>query len=98
MKSGDVVDNRYMLSPADFPSATLLRERGITRAVYVVEDLDETEREEDDLQSTLLGWQAAGISLHMVDLSFLMISGSPPRWDEHLSRQRLVVVERRRGK
>ncbi len=68
---GGAYDNRYMLAPTDFPSAEELRARVITRVVYVVENLDDTEGEEDDLHPVLRRYQAAGIGVHFVDLGWL---------------------------
>jgi hypothetical protein len=51
--------------------------RGITRIVYVVEDLDDTEVEQDDLITSFRAWQAAGIGIYLVDLAFLR-SVPPP--------------------
>lgn len=73
----EVYDNRYMLMPSDLPDAAALRAQGITRVVYVVEDLDDAEVEEDDLHASFRAWQAAGVSIHMVDLAFLSRVGSP---------------------
>jgi hypothetical protein len=67
----DVTDNRYMLLPQDLPDATWLASQGITRVVYVVEDLDDAETEEDDLHEAFMAYQAAGIAIFMVDLSFV---------------------------
>jgi hypothetical protein len=75
----DVTDNRYVLSETDLPDPSALRAQGITRVVYVVEDLDETDREEDDLNATFLAYQAAGITLYMVDLAFLAQPLEPRR-------------------
>jgi hypothetical protein len=66
-----VFDNRYMLMPSDLPDAEMLRAQGITRIVYVVEDLDDAEVEEDDLHASFRAYQAAGIGLYLVDLEFL---------------------------
>jgi hypothetical protein len=68
---GDTFDNRYMLQPSDLPDAQMLHENGITRVVYVVEDLDDAEVEEDDLNASFRAWQAAGIGIYIVDLAFL---------------------------
>ncbi len=68
---GDDYDNRYMLMPGDLPDAAALAERGITRVVYVVEDLDDAEVEEDDLAYTFRQYSAAGVSIHIVDLDFV---------------------------
>jgi hypothetical protein len=67
----DSFDNRYMLMPTDLPDAETLRARNITRVVYVVEDLDDAEVEEDDLNASFRAWQAAGIGIFIVDLDFL---------------------------
>jgi hypothetical protein len=66
----DVTDNRYMLAPSDLPDPESLRENGITRVVYVVEDLDAVATEEDDLHEAFMAYQAAGIAIFMIDLSF----------------------------
>jgi hypothetical protein len=67
----DVTDNRYMLGPADLPDAATLRERGIRRVVYVVEDSNKTPHEEDDLNPSFAAWGDAGIELSMMDLADL---------------------------
>ncbi len=68
---GDAYDNRYMLQPHELPSAEELRRHGIERVVYLVESLDDTEGEEDDLQPVLIAWQASGVGVHLVDLAWL---------------------------
>jgi hypothetical protein len=67
----DVYDNRYMLTANDLPDVETLKARGISRVVYVVEDLDDAEVEEDDLYESFRTWQAAGITIFFVDLDFL---------------------------
>ena len=67
----ETFDNRYMLMPSDLPDAETLRAQAITRVVYVVEDLDDAEVEEDDLNASFRAWQAAGIGIYIVDLEFL---------------------------
>jgi hypothetical protein len=67
----DTYDNRYMVMQGDLPDAATLRAQGITRVVYVVEDLDDAEVEEDDLHASFGEWQAAGLGIHLVDLAFL---------------------------
>ena len=67
----DVMDNRYMLTSADLPDAARLRAQGIDHVVYVVESLDDSSVEEDDLHEIFLAYQAAGIRLSMVDLAWL---------------------------
>jgi hypothetical protein len=73
-----VYDNRYMIMPGDLPDAETLKERGVARVVYVVEDLDDAEVEEDDLVATFRSWQAAGVTLHMLDLDFIQRIVPPP--------------------
>jgi hypothetical protein len=76
----DVTDNRYMLNPADLPSAEVLVERGIRHVLYVVEDLDDTQTEEDDLNETFLKYQAEGVRVSMVDFTWLMELGDRGSW------------------
>ena len=96
----EVYDNRYMLMPGDLPDVAALHERGITRVVYVVEDLDDAEVEEDDLHASFAAWQAAGIGIHMVDLDFLSTVGAPQKgmwqvdWASRLSPRTYWVRER----
>jgi hypothetical protein len=73
----DVYDNRYIITPSDLPDAETLRAQGIRRVVYVVEDLDDAEVEEDDLHPTFRAWQEAGVNLYMVDLDFLQTVPPP---------------------
>jgi hypothetical protein len=72
----DAYDNRYMLMPGDLPDAETLRARGIRRVIYVVEDLDDAEVEEDDLNASFRSWQAAGLGIFLVDLAFLKTARS----------------------
>jgi len=96
----EVTDNRYMLTPADFPDPATLLARGIHQVLYVVESLAKTTTEEDDLQQTLLAYQRAGITVSMVDLGWLARTEDPARWDERLrevllriSPDRITVVD-----
>jgi hypothetical protein len=88
-------DNRYALNPNDFPDVAVLRARGIKRVLYVVEDLDDAEMEEDDLNDLFLAYQAAGISLAMVDLGWLVARPMPNRWDDLLVSTNYRVYARR---
>lgn len=98
--SDDTYDNRYMLMNADLPDVETLRAQGITRVVYVVEDLDDAEVEEDDLNATFRAWQTAGVGIHMVDLDFLTKVPAPVDgswqvdWAVRLAPQGYVVRER----
>lgn len=56
-------DNRWIVFPQDFPSATYLRARGIERALVV----QESDTIRDDLAHVLLRWQEAGIRLSLLD-------------------------------
>jgi hypothetical protein len=67
----DATDNRYGLLDQDFPSAAQLTELGIRRVVYVVESLQPTTVEEDDLHATFTEWAEQGIELSMIDLTAL---------------------------
>lgn len=96
----DVYDNRYMLLAGDLPDIETLRAQGITRIVYVVEDLDDAEVEEDDLHASFRAWQAVGLGIHMVDLDFLKkvpgtLNGAMHvDWAAHLAPRSHVVRER----
>ena len=95
-----VYDNRYMLMPGDLPDAETLRGQGITRVVYVVEDLDDAEVEEDDLNASFRAWQSSGVPIHLVDLAFLEHVPAPKDgawqvdWTARLGPERYVVRER----
>jgi hypothetical protein len=91
----DVTDNRYILNSGDLPDAEALRAQGIKRVIYVVEDLDETESEEDDVHGVLLAYQQAGITIYMVDLQWLIDQPQVNRWDELLARRAYTVEPRR---
>jgi hypothetical protein len=67
----DTMDNRYMLTSADLPDAAALRAQGIDHVTYVVENLDDSAVEEDDLHEIFLAYQAAGIAISIVDLRWL---------------------------
>jgi hypothetical protein len=58
-------DNRWVTLPQDFPSATFLRSRGITRAV-LIQDSARTPKE--DLSHVLLRWKEGGIELRWLTL------------------------------
>jgi hypothetical protein len=91
----DTTDNRYMLSPADLPAASVLRAQGVSRVIYVVESKDDSAEEEDDLNELFLEYQDAGIEVSLVDLDwFYSWAGAPPRWDERLGLCRLKVQHR----
>jgi hypothetical protein len=79
--SEDVFDNRYMLTSSDLPDVDVLRQQGIRRVIYVVEDLDDAEVEEDDVHASFRAWQAAGIAIEIVDLDFLEGLILPPGAD-----------------
>lgn len=81
---GDAYDNRYMIQPHEMPSAEVLRERGITRVVYLVESFDDTEGEEDDLHPILRAWQASGVGIHFVDLPWLLDLSPDTDWAKTL--------------
>jgi hypothetical protein len=95
MIDDDVTDNRYMLTQADFPDAATLRQRGITRVVYLVEDLDDTELVEDDCHATFAAWQEAGIALYMTDLAWALKNvPTEVRFGENLSDKRIAIQQR----
>jgi hypothetical protein len=90
----DVYDNRYILTQADLPDPEALRAQGITRVVYVVEDLDDAEVEEDDLNAAFWEWQKAGVSIFMVDLAFLSRGDWRGEWAVRLRPEQVVVRHR----
>lgn len=53
-------DNRWVLFPQDFPSATLLRSRGITRVILIQEPNRLTGR---DLEDVLARWSKGGLEI-----------------------------------
>jgi hypothetical protein len=80
----EAMDNRYVLLSSDFPDPAVLRARGITRVVYVVEDRDESTAEEDDFHEQALAYQDAGIQVELCDLQQLSVLEpvAPERWRE----------------
>jgi hypothetical protein len=78
----DTYDNRYILSPSDFPDAAVLRAHGILRIVYLVENLSSPSFdapwagrlpgvEEDDLHPVFSEYETAGLQVAMIDLDVL---------------------------
>ncbi|MBI2395009.1 MAG: hypothetical protein HYV09_35895 [Deltaproteobacteria bacterium] len=90
-----VVDNRYALVPTDFPAPDALATQGVRRVVYVVEDLDETDQEEEDLHHVLRAYWDAGIAVHLVDLAWLEALAAPIDWPARLGAHVLKVPPRR---
>lgn len=89
-----VFDNRYMLMPGDLPDAQTLRDMGIAHVVYVVEDLDDAEVEEDDLNASFRAWQSTGVQIHFVDLELLKQVPSVADWHAYL-RPRVTPIRER---
>lgn len=92
--SDDTYDNRYLLSATDLPDVATLRARGISRVVYVVENLGETDMEEDDLHETFLAWERAGVDIAMMDLDWLARPTLATSWED-LFASRLLAVQPR---
>ena len=90
----DVTDNRYMLNPSDLPAVDVLQSEGIRRVVYVVESLDDSAMEEDDLNAIFLEYQAEGIVVSMVDLDWLNGLTKPSRWEGRLGSCSLRIETR----
>jgi hypothetical protein len=74
-----VYDNRSVVLPQDFPSATMLATRGIREIVVIQRSQDTPQR---DLCHVLLRWQQAGIELRQQKASGEMrdLVVSPPSW------------------
>jgi hypothetical protein len=85
--SDDVVDNRYLLTSSDLPSAAQLRAQGISNVVYLVANLDDTAVEEDDLNFTMLEYAHDGIAITLLDLPSLCELDSRARLDGLLARR-----------
>jgi hypothetical protein len=66
-----VIDNRYMLTVADFPTAEVLQEQGISQIMYVVNG-DQVLDEEDDLHELFASYEAAGIAIYLIDLESII--------------------------
>jgi hypothetical protein len=60
----ELFDNRWKVVPQDFPSAKLLRERGIRRVLLVQERFGQPR---EDLAPVLLRWQEAGLEMLVSD-------------------------------
>lgn len=90
----EVFDNRYALGAADFPPAEALLQAGITRILYVVENRDDADREEDDLHELFRSYQTQGIGIYLVDLPLLasLVPGSA--WGEVFLRTSFWVPPR----
>lgn len=67
-------DNRWIVFPQDFPSATFLRSQGIHRAV-LLQKKARGEQPQPDLSHVLRRWQEAGIEIYLQDPS----ADEPPR-------------------
>ena len=59
-------DNRWVVLPQDFPSATLLASRGIRETLLVQRGRSEPR---EDLSHALLRWQQAGVVVRSVDVA-----------------------------
>jgi len=66
-------DNRWIVFPQDFPSATFLQTRGIRDIVLL---LAGTLKPAEDLAHVLLRWQQGGMHLMAVDLSGSQMEGN----------------------
>jgi len=66
-------DNRWMVFPQDFPSASFLKEQGITSVVLVVERT--TDHPQRDLAHVLRRWQEGGLSIQLKSI----IDHEPPQ-------------------
>jgi len=93
-----VFDNRAVSFPTDFPSARLLRERGIDRALLV--QLDQTSPL-DDLADALRLWAGGGVAVSAVRLDAgnepLPLALRPPSWLEWIVKRALALVGLRRN-
>jgi hypothetical protein len=88
---GEATDNRYALSPSDFPTADQLAHLGITRVVYLVERWSAGGVEEDDVHDVFAAWAHAGVAITVMDLE--MLSGEP-HLETYLETHRYFPVPR----
>jgi hypothetical protein len=86
------VDNRYMV--IDMPTTEMLASQGIKHIIYVVESLDETDVEEDDMHDAFAAYQAAGVRVSMMDLNTLEERAIPYPWDALMQGTILDVTPR----
>jgi hypothetical protein len=63
-KTPGLFDNRWMVFPQDFPSASLLKDRGIDAVLLVQSG---REQPSDDLAHVLLRYQEAGLKIYSKD-------------------------------
>jgi len=95
----EIYDNRYLLAPSDLPDVPTLRARGIRRVIYVVESLSGGCVEEDDVHVAFADYQAAGLTVAMMDLDVLGNPVGAQAWDEQLRgcildvRPRVTLIE-----
>ena len=94
-------DNRSVSFPTDFPSASLLLHRGITRAILVQPN---TSQPQPDLAHTLRAWQDAGIGIEIQRLDSpesqeppTPISVAKPAFYRNLWRRLMVLARLRRS-
>lgn len=67
-------DNRWLVFPQDFPSATFLLSQGIRRVV-LLRPTTSSDQPREDLAHVLLRWQEAGIEIYLQDPA----ADQPPR-------------------
>lgn len=65
-----MLDNRWQVFPEDFPSAQLLEQRGVSRAIWVGHG-----KPQNDLARVLRAWQEARVALEVKDPA----TAGPPR-------------------
>lgn len=83
-------DNRWVVFPQDFPSATFLHSRGIREVVLI----QEGDKPQEDLAHVLRRWQEAGLSIHVMpprDATPQPIVVQKPSWFKTLG-YRLVAI------
>ncbi len=100
-------DNRSVSLPTDFPSATFLQSRGVTRAIVVLDWYGRPAsggQPATDLAHTLLRWQAAGIAILSCTLDENLEGPSPepinvtrPSWFGAIWHNALIVMGLRRN-
>jgi hypothetical protein len=89
-------DNRWVVFPQDFPSATFLRSRGIAEVIV----LHDRNGVQEDLAHVLLRWQEAGIRMRAVapgDALPREITVKKPSWFRRAWYRAITVARLRRS-
>jgi len=93
-------DNRWVVFPQDFPSATLLRARGVADVLLIHAGGTGTRSVQEDLAHVLLRWQQAGIRMTAAsptDSGVRDLIVTPPSWFRRAWYRMITVARLRRN-